>query len=300
MADADLEEVPCNMCGSSKPRAHKLFSKNGLWVTRCRKCHLVYVNPRPVQSRLWERYSEEYFTKEYLPAYGDFNPEANLSRHMGILNAIDRYRQTNCLMDAGCAVGFFLDAARRRGWDVCGVEVSEYAAKYGRERLGLNIVNSTLEDAGLTPGSFDVITLGDTLEHLRDPAGTLRAVSRLLRAGGLAYISTPNFNSLNRLLFGRRWGVIGPTEHIYYFTPRTITQLLTKSGLAPTSVTTGSINTYHYLRGNVDEKVLKVYDAIVRRARPLVEPLIRAFRIGDGLEVFAIKRGYVHARPSSS
>src|SRR5262249_48215590 len=121
------------------------------------------------------------------------------------------------LLDVGCALGFMLDEATQAGWDAQGVESSQFAGQYARERTGCNGFAGTLQDAKFPDGSFDVLTLMDVIEHVPEPAQLLGEVFRVLRPGGVIYIVTPNFNSLFVRLYGLGAYGIWPDQHIMYF-----------------------------------------------------------------------------------
>jgi SAM-dependent methyltransferase len=135
------------------------------------------------------------------------------------------------VLDVGCATGTFLEVARSRGFEGLGVELSPESLAWCRSR-GLSVVPGPVEQAGLPQRRFDIIHLGDVLEHLPDPAVTLRFLRGLLRDQGLIVISTPNFASLATRVFQ-----IKPREHLFYFTARSLARLLEGTGFRPLSVT---------------------------------------------------------------
>lgn len=104
------------------------------------------------------------------------------------------------LLDIGCSTGLFLDEARRAGFEAYGAELSPEAAAFARTHFGLEVHPGDWHDAGYADGSFDVVTLFDTVEHLSDPLGELAAIRRLLKPGGLLLQSAPNTDGL----FARR------------------------------------------------------------------------------------------------
>jgi hypothetical protein len=77
----------------------------------------------------------------------------------------------------------------------------------------------------------------DTIEHLLDPGAMVDKASRTLRTGGLLYLTTGDLDSLYAKVFGRRWRMIAPPLHVYYFTPDTIRRLLAEHGLETVQVT---------------------------------------------------------------
>ncbi len=78
------------------------------------------------------------------------------------------------LLDFGCGAGGLLQQLHRLGWHVTGLDVSPRMVRHVRDRLGLPAFEGTLPHPDLTPGSFDAITMAESLEHVHDPLGVLR------------------------------------------------------------------------------------------------------------------------------
>lgn len=133
------------------------------------------------------------------------------------------------LFEIGCGTGVFLDEARRAGWRVSGLEVSEYAAGLAASR-GLDVVRQAVEEWSPAAESFDCVALWDVLEHLRDPAGTLLKAARSLRPGGVLALSTGDLNSLCARLSGARWHLFTLPEHLFFFTSGSLRTLLSRAG----------------------------------------------------------------------
>ncbi|MDH3592013.1 MAG: class I SAM-dependent methyltransferase, partial [Planctomycetota bacterium] len=68
------------------------------------------------------------------------------------------------------------------------------------------------------------------LEHEPYPSEALRCARDLLRPGGHLFIKVPHYGSWNRRLMGRSWSGYFFPQHLFYFTPRTITRMLDKCG----------------------------------------------------------------------
>ena len=92
------------------------------------------------------------------------------------------------------------------------------------------LFEGTLEQAQFGDESFDAIVMIETVEHLLDPAETLRQAYRLLRPGGAIWIAVPNLPSIMLPLLGVDWSVLSPVEHLYYFTEQTLSQMLRNIG----------------------------------------------------------------------
>lgn len=224
--------IVCAVCGASDTRA--VYVKFDLVIGRCRRCGLVYSNPRAALSDISKRYGREYFWNEYLPALGVGDGRVDLEvfdRHYWPMLQLLRREAPppSRLLEVGAAAGLFLKAAARAGWDVVGIELSGEAAQFAR-RLGLDVRQERAEQMSVEPQSIDVAVMFDTIEHLLDPMAVLQAVHGALRPRGTLVVTTPNFDALSRLALGRDWAVISPAEHLYYFTERTLGALLERAG----------------------------------------------------------------------
>jgi len=110
--------------------------------------------------------------------------------------------------------------------------VSEFSADYARERFNLDVRLGTLRQLSLDAGSFDVVTMWDVIEHVVDPLAELQEVWRILRPQGVLSIITPDSGSWMARLLGKRWEEFRRVrEHIYFFSRRTMREMLQKAGL---------------------------------------------------------------------
>ncbi|MBW2976429.1 class I SAM-dependent methyltransferase [Candidatus Woesearchaeota archaeon] len=233
-----IEFTDCNLCNSVSTR--KLMNVNGFTVVKCKKCGLVYVNPRLKEKKLHEIYNKEYFENPALNGsrssfcgYGEYlkekgNIQSTFNRR---LKKINKFSKRGKLLDVGCAFGFFLELAKKDGWDVKGLEISKYAYAYAKEKLKLPAVNKTLEKARFKANSFGVVTLFDVIEHLPDPKSTLKEVRRILKPQGLVVITTPDIGSITAKILWKNWEEVKRVrEHIYYFSKDTLKKLLESLG----------------------------------------------------------------------
>ena len=149
-----------------------------------------------------------------------------------LLDLIGRHVPAGALLDVGCGHGLLLDEARRRGYEVTGIELSRGAAEYARDVLGLDVREEPIERfaEAQPPASFQAIVLVDVLEHLEDPLGTLDACERLLAPGGALCLVTPDPSSATARAAGRRWWAFVPA-HTFLIPRRTQRELLESRGL---------------------------------------------------------------------
>lgn len=234
----------CNFCGAAVSVAtDRLWRKDGLDIVRCTGCGLVFRASPPTAPGVAAIYGDDYFSSSAGDTrgqgYADYLGEEDAHR----LNArarLDRLAQAGFrggkLLDVGCAAGFFADEARRGGFEVAGIEVSATMARCARERFGLDVWQGAFLDAPLAEGSFDVVTMWDYIEHSIDAAGDLSRAAALLRSGGLLALSTGDAASPVARLSGRRWHLLTPRHHNYFFTEPTLRAYLAQVGLEAISV----------------------------------------------------------------
>jgi len=234
------ETVSCPLCGGLRSRTAAV--KFGLRLARCRGCGLIFANPRLRRAEVEKRYDSPEFLAEYLKAHratpAGYDRASLADRYRPYLDMIrGRLHPGAKLLDVGCGAGFFLKEAEAEGWAAEGTEISRSLAAYGREVVGVTVRLGTLEELNGPPGSRDIVTLFDVLEHVPEPQRTLEEVGRLLRPDGLVLISTPDYGSLSRLFLGKAWAVLSPAEHLSLFTEKTLRKLVEGSGLELLSIT---------------------------------------------------------------
>jgi SAM-dependent methyltransferase len=215
------DELRAAYSGSS---SHKLLDQ----VVRCRSCSLHYVNPRPAAELVIEGYAsaeDATFVAQNDQRIHSFQQVLRkVLKFAGLKDGSGkRY------LDVGCAGGASLVAARSLGFESVGVEPSRWMADYGRKTYGVDIRDGVLEPDMFPPGSFDVITLWDVLEHIPEPRPLLERVGELLRPDGVFLVSYPDFRSIMGRILGDRWP-FWLSVHLLYYDRTTIARQLAVCG----------------------------------------------------------------------
>lgn len=220
----------------------------------CEACGFVFVHPLPDATAFAAMYDDGYFEGYY--GGGDDvgyegSADAVTAKADDILDRIARYVPSGDLLDVGCAGGHFLGTAQRRGYRGMGIEVNPRMAELARTTYGLEVVTGTYESADLesTGRRFDIVYMGDALEHLPDPRRALARLRQFLKPGGVFVLNGPI--TLNQALFtmvlrtklslgkGRSaWYTDGPPYHLWEWNAKTMRQFLVGSGFAPLEFTT--------------------------------------------------------------
>jgi len=222
-----MDKVNCQVCNSS---ASYYCRKGDFDYFKCGQCYIVFVWPIPDSSGI---YKKDYF-EGAAHGFGYVNYDEDKKAMFPVFNKYLKEIEYSLgkkgrLLDIGAAKGSFIKFAKDRGWQVAGVELSEYAAEQGRKQ-GLDIRTGTVESAGFSDGSFDAITMFDVIEHLQYPADTLKKIKELLAPGGVIVINTPDSGSVWAKAFGPKWHSLIPPEHLILFNDKSLRIILEKGG----------------------------------------------------------------------
>lgn len=293
-------EVPCALCGARDTK--RLYTKFSWGIERCRRCGLIYANPRAPEETILARYSSAYFWNEYLPAVsapgGNYDLDYQDQRHAAMLALVRRHSpQGRRMLEVGTGAGLFLKAAQRAGWDTAGLELSTEGSAFARDRLQLDVRTERAEEMSFPAGSFDVAVMFDVIEHLFDPITVLEATRRAVAPGGILVVSTPNYNALSRFVLGSEWAVLSPLEHVYYFTEDTLGRVLRKSGWADVTAERrfagwGVFETmnYRYTHAPGGWRARR-YERLLRATGARLAPVVQSAGRADAILSIAVKRG---------
>ena len=118
----------------------------------------------------------------------------SLNTWCNILQKISIYTSGKSLLEVGVGQGFLIAVAQELGYDVAAVELIESDAQETADLLDLPVICGDFLNLK-EECQFDIITMGDVLEHLQRPAEGLKKAHALLRNGGILWLSTPNYES---------------------------------------------------------------------------------------------------------
>jgi SAM-dependent methyltransferase len=203
-------------------------------LCRCAMCGLVAQQPRPGPTELRAAYAVPYHV--FRPAWQASGwPFWKVLRALtGIrrLRRLRRRRSPGRLLEVGCGAGDFLLAAQAAGWDVHAVEVTEAMATLLRCERGLDVQSGELVPGLWDEGAFDAVVVWDVLEHVPDPAATLRTAAGYLRAGGILLASFPTADGVGAgQRHGDWWAALDLPRHLHFFDAQGLARLLRPVGL---------------------------------------------------------------------
>ena len=192
-----MEEVNCLLCGSNDFAVLATNERFGYRVRNvvCRKCGLVYLNPRPTAAELREYYAGNY-ARDYKTDQRSLDELAqvelrNAHQQLAWAAQVADLRPGRAL-DVGCSTAAYLSLLKERGWSVLGVEPNAEMAAFAEQKRDVPVLCGTLGDLPVDSGLFDLVHMAHVLEHFSNPSAALRTLAGLVREGGYLQIEVPN------------------------------------------------------------------------------------------------------------
>lgn len=232
-AEIVTETLPvCPVCAASaaNPVLHAADGFLGkLSIVRCVGCGIVYLNPR-LAPESTTRIEDDSTVYDYDASATEQMIDSSWTELVKWLTPSVPSSQRR-MLDVGCNRGLLLEAARRQGWQVSGVELSPVAAQRARETYGLTVYPAL--DALPAGAKFDLITLWHVLEHVHTPVEFLRTVAGYLANPGLLAIQVPDFGAVHEYRArGAESGILCAV-HNFYFTGESLLNVARQAGLYP-------------------------------------------------------------------
>ncbi|HZU82033.1 MAG TPA: class I SAM-dependent methyltransferase [Polyangiaceae bacterium] len=231
----EFVDVACPACGRA-PRSLR-FEKYSLTFHECAGCGTVYVSPRPPPAVLKDYYEHSlnyaYWNSVIFPASEAVRRERIFRpRVERLVDLCSRHGVArDVLVEVGAGFGTFCEELRaRRAFErILAIEPTPELAATCRAR-GLAVIESRIEDVDLA-GAADVVVAFEVIEHLFDPRAFVRLAARVLKPRGMLVLTCPNVHGFDIDVLGAGSPAID-AEHLNYFHPRSLGELLRSEGFA--------------------------------------------------------------------
>jgi len=213
----------CKICGSENIENVTIGNTK---LIKCKDCGVHYLADFGTKEQIDDYYKKDYvLSSEHI--YGpEFRRISRITEQIELTAEIMNYKKPPAkLLDIGCDRGYFIDQARRFGYDCTGIELSETARDY-TSLIGLDIQ----QDIDSLNQKFDVAVMWHVLEHLPEPIEFLTKLREQLSDDSYLFIRVPAFDSWSRKLFGKYWIWFQPRNHYFHYTWQSLEILLQSAG----------------------------------------------------------------------
>ena len=227
----------CTVCGSnecleyiSARDINQGKSGEEFQYFRCDECRSIFLSPIPDDLSV-------YYAQDY-PAYSvkaKPRDEALMQRlEKSKLEIVGRYVEGGRLLEVGPASGRFLKIAADAGYVVSAIEQDIGCVTHIKDTFQIDVIHSDDPAAAIADSveHYDIVVAWHVLEHLRDPADFVAAISRVLRQpNGFVILSAPNPDSWTFKIFGSRWLHLDAPRHLTLIPIQALDSLMTSYGL---------------------------------------------------------------------
>jgi len=222
--DEFIEERSCPACQENN--CQKMFTKQGGQYVKCKSCNMVYLNPVFTDEALTQYYTNNQ-VEQGVVVLDDAPFYANLY-NKGLTN-VENITSVGNILDIGCSTGIFLDIAKGKGWKTYGLELNkiEFSVSKGK---GHKVQNELLENA-LFDKKFNVISLWDVFEHIKDGDSTLKIMKDLLTDSGVILLQIPSSDALVAKIMQEKCNMFDGLEHVNLFGVNSLKILLKNNNL---------------------------------------------------------------------
>jgi 2-polyprenyl-3-methyl-5-hydroxy-6-metoxy-1,4-benzoquinol methylase len=228
-------------------------------LVECLRCRLVVLSPLPSPADLERFHDDEYYGggerkfNSVMEACVRWANDARAAELVGEWapstgsaaggSAAGPSPPVGRVLDIGCGRGHLLKAMARRGWECYGTELSTFPMDSTPGPAGpgsVTFLKGAFETLPFEDRFFDLVSVWHVLEHTSDPGRTIEEVARTLKPGGILALAVPNYSSVQRMMFGRRWFHLDLPRHCYHFRKSLLLGWLGEHGLQPVKVRTFS------------------------------------------------------------
>jgi len=241
MTDRFLQSCPLGCRADITPTLIELPEGN---LCRCSQCGQLISTCTP------ERYAQSM--QEFNAPEGTMTSGKALERQkkrigrilMQGIHHLSSSHDTVSMLDVGCSSGSVLKVGDSLGLKVHGVEPAPRAAATARN-LGFEVFTGFLHNAKYPNHAFDIVTLFEVIEHLREPLVLAHEINRILKPGGVWLIGTGNVDSWTAHFMGARWEYFDINKHgghVSFFNPQSISLLAQKSGFEMVEIITKRVS----------------------------------------------------------
>lgn len=223
-----MKQVRCPVCYHGF-QLH-LFCHKDVAVYQCPPCDTIYIYPLPSSCLVEELYNDSYegATTGYFSKVT--SKLRRCRRRMKTL--VSWVKSPKRFLDVGCNGGFGVEAARENGLEAVGIDLDAVSLAYAKKNYPRGeYYHSPVERLPVSIEPFDIIYSSEVIEHVPNPHPFVEAISRLLKPGGIFYVTTPDIHHWRVPKNITGWETFCPPTHCLYYSRKSLRMLLERYGI---------------------------------------------------------------------
>lgn len=231
-----LDKIDCPLCNETRQKLifrakdYRLKIIDDVFdVVKCLRCEFIFLNPRPKRSEILNLYSSNFHKSDTSLLFKTIEPCFDIAEQSTI-KMLKEYRGNGKTLDVGCGNGRFVASMLKNGYDAYGLEPNRRAENFASRLFRGRIYYQRLDECGFPQKTFDIITMFQSLEHVYHLQKLLQEVRRILKDNGIFYVCVPNTDFFESRLFGPYYYNLEVPRHLYFFTRKSLTGILSKNG----------------------------------------------------------------------
>jgi len=220
-----MNEIRCIFCKIESN--HVVIEENGYKGKKCPQCGLIYISPRPSFDEIVDLYgcdNANISAKSHIHA--DFLKRLYARHNLRVIRSVVK---SGALLEIGAGAGYFLDEARKMGFDPHGLELNPIQANHIRNRLNIPCEESLLNKSGFEGKQFDVVYHCDVISHFFDPISDFRKINEIMKDDSFLIFETGNLGEVDQMYF-KYFQRFQYPDHLFFFSADSLVSLLEKTG----------------------------------------------------------------------
>lgn len=238
-SDIKIHIETCPVCESSDLVSYVsckdyLTTEEFFTIEECRTCGFALTQDFPDEKEIGRYYDAPDYVSHSDTHKGLINTLYHWARKVALgskAKVINRFatNKTGTLLDIGSGTGYFLNKMKSLNWNVTGIEKSEAARLYAKQKFDIDSKDSEYL-YGIHNETQDVITMWHVLEHLEHLNKVMMQLNIMLKNDGIAVIALPNKDSFDAIHYREYWAAYDVPRHLWHFSPSDFTFLANKHG----------------------------------------------------------------------
>lgn len=219
-----MKNLKCIFCDVGS--GHVVIEENGYKGLKCPECGLIYTSPRPSSGAVVNLYGHDdaHISAESHIA-SEFSKRLYARHHLKLIRS---FCVDGSVLEVGAGAGYFLDEARKVGFDPCGIEFNPAQASFIRNELHIPCEEAPLNSSLFNAKKFNLVYHSDVVSHFADPIADFRKMHEMMNDDGIMVFETGNLGEVDETYFSSFQRFQYP-DHLFFFNTKNIKCLLERT-----------------------------------------------------------------------